>query len=183
MKKMVYDMPILVLKEKRRIAKRKWREKNRAKERLCYNAWAKKNPEKRREQHRRDYLKRKKRYIELARKWAAEHGEEVKHYMHDYNFKRHRNFKLQVFSHYSSGKLVCVCCGESILDFLTLDHIEQNGNEHRNRVGSAHIYKDLIKNNFPVGYQVLCMNCNFGRSLKYNRGVCPHKRGENASGH
>jgi hypothetical protein len=30
-----------------------------------------------------------------------------------------------------------------------------------------------VRNGFPPGYQVLCMNCNHGKRM--NNGVCPHK--------
>jgi len=30
----------------------------------------------------------------------------------------------------------------------------------------------LKKNNYPDGFQVLCMNCNLGKQR--NNGVCPH---------
>jgi hypothetical protein len=33
----------------------------------------------------------------------------------------------------------------------------------------------LRKNNFPPGYQVLCMNCNFGK--RYSM-ICPHQTQE-----
>jgi hypothetical protein len=36
-------------------------------------------------------------------------------------------------------------------------------------------YMWLIRRGFPVGFQVLCFNCNIGRSM--NGGICPHKEG------
>ena len=38
---------------------------------------------------------------------------------------------------------------------------------------SSKFYLWLKRNNFPPGYQVLCWNCNCGRSI--NNGICPHK--------
>lgn len=79
-----------------------------------------------------------------------------------------------VFNHYGSG---CACCGESTQIFLTLDHIENNGNMHRLQIskgkssrGGWPIYKWLVRNNFPPGYQILCFNCNYAKS----KGECPH---------
>jgi len=68
--------------------------------------------------------------------------------------------KLRVIAHYSEGRLVCVRCGEDDMACLTIDHINGGGAQHRKVVGS-HFYAWLIKQGFPEGYQVLCMNCQF----------------------
>lgn len=71
------------------------------------------------------------------------------------------------------GGPVCACCGETIERFLTIDHINNDGAEHRRAIRRNSINKWLVENNFPAGYQVLCFNCNMGKQL--NGGVCPHK--------
>lgn len=80
-----------------------------------------------------------------------------------------------IINHYSSGKRECACCGESILRFLTIDHINNDGNEQRKKIhpGGSRFYSWIINNNFPDGFQVLCLNCNLGKS--HNNGVCIHK--------
>lgn len=83
--------------------------------------------------------------------------------------------RLTVLTYYSFGNLKCSCCDESEYDFLTIDHIENNGNEHRRVIGN-NLYNWLIQHNFPEGFDVLCMNCNHGKS-KHN-GVCPHNIGK-----
>lgn len=168
------------IKEQYRKLKQEWRNKgnNREKEKQYQKEWRLKNKERKKEYNRKDYLKRKSRYLELAKKRAIENKEEIKHYMYVYNHKRHLGFKLKVLKHYSKGKMECECCGERIIDFLTIDHKSNDGAKHRKTIGSAHVYKWLIDNNFPEGYSVLCMNCNFGKGLKYNKGICPHKKGE-----
>lgn len=67
----------------------------------------------------------------------------------------------------------CACCKERNLEFLTIDHIHNNGAEHRKAVHYGSLADFLIKNNFPLGYRVLCMNCNFSKG---QWGYCPHKR-------
>jgi hypothetical protein len=54
--------------------------------------------------------------------------------------------------------------------FLTIDHIENNGAEHRrqqrNGQNKGHdIYAWLRKNNYPEGFQVLCYNCNCAKGI------------------
>lgn len=80
----------------------------------------------------------------------------------------------RVFSFYGKE---CSCCGESELLFLTVDHIANDGCEQRKAKSSSYKrpYSWLIKNNFPAGFQTLCMNCNQGKHR--NGGVCPHQEG------
>lgn len=80
-----------------------------------------------------------------------------------------KNDKEIVYSHYGN---VCVCCGEGEKMFLTIDHIDNDGNSDR-RINGAHIYRRLINNGFPDNFQVLCRNCNWGKHI--NGGICPHK--------
>ncbi len=67
----------------------------------------------------------------------------------------------------------CACCGENQLEFLTVDHINEDGAEHRRRVGRD-ICTYLRKHDYPPGFQVLCLNCN--RSKHFGGGVCAHCR-------
>lgn len=91
----------------------------------------------------------------------------------------HRRLKIDVFVHYGNK---CECCGEENMKFLTIDHIDGAGSEHRRSLGlksrdksgaGAAFYRWLRKNKYPEGYRVLCYNCNCGRQS--NGGVCPHK--------
>ena len=71
----------------------------------------------------------------------------------------------------------CQCCGETIYEFLSIDHINGGGRKHRIKLGGGSNYlRDLRKNGFPSGYRVLCYNCNnsFGAY-----GYCPHHQNEN----
>lgn len=83
--------------------------------------------------------------------------------------------KMKVFQHYSRGNPRCACCGEDMLDFLQIDHI--NGRKKyghdRNFSGSA-LYRWIVKSGFPPDMQVLCANCNFAKSKKQCNGICPH---------
>jgi len=69
---------------------------------------------------------------------------------------------------------ICACCGEKNLEFLTIDHIDGGGHQHRLRVGIGnHFYEWLKRNNFPSGYRVLCYNCNCSLG---HYGYCPHEK-------
>ncbi len=82
--------------------------------------------------------------------------------------------KYTVMSYYSKGEPHCNCCGERCIYFLTMDHINNDGAEHRRKIPAArHTVKWLKANKFPEGFQVLCYNCNLGKG-KY--GICPHMK-------
>ena len=97
----------------------------------------------------------------------------------EYENKLHREWrqdsKFIALAMYSEGELKCACCGENIIEFLTIDHVNNDGAEHRKKFkiwSGWKTYDWLIKNNFPEGFQVLCMNCNFAKA---HFGHCPHK--------
>jgi len=79
--------------------------------------------------------------------------------------------RKQVLSHYGAQ---CVCCGEYNNEFLTIDHIYGNGQNHRKEIGgSDKLYRWIIRNDFPSDLQILCMNCNFAKGVY---GACPHQQ-------
>jgi len=88
--------------------------------------------------------------------------------------RKHRaSLRAQALEQYGGAR--CACCSETIEKFLTIDHINNDGAEHRRTLNDkgATIYRWLKKHNYPPGYQVLCFNCNCGR--QYNGGTCPHR--------
>lgn len=90
------------------------------------------------------------------------------------NKKSHAKLKELIMNHYGS---VCNCCGEHRIQFLTIDHINNDGAKHRKEIGlvvgcGIAFYRWIRRNNFPEDLQVLCHNCNIGKYI--NGGVCPH---------
>lgn len=88
--------------------------------------------------------------------------------------KKRQNSKLialrlrfRVLIHYGWA---CACCGSQ--DRLQLDHVDGNGHEHRQKlarewgwkdarqISSTNMYRWLLRNNFPDGFQLLCLPCN-----------------------
>ncbi len=82
--------------------------------------------------------------------------------------------RANAISHYGDK---CVCCGETIFEFLSIDHINGGGSKHRKelKLQGTNFYRWLRDNNYPSGYRVLCYNCNL--SLGFN-GYCPHNKNE-----
>lgn len=86
----------------------------------------------------------------------------------------HRN-KLKVAAYAAYGGFICACCGETHELFLSLDHVNNDGAQARQSlhpISGGALYAWLKHNNYPEGFQVLCMNCNCGKAR--NGGVCPH---------
>lgn len=83
--------------------------------------------------------------------------------------------KAEVFAHY--GGSVCACCGELTPQFLTIDHMNNDGAAHRMKifgkkaVGGYHLCLWLRSAGYPDGFQILCFNCNCAKGFW---GVCPH---------
>ncbi len=87
---------------------------------------------------------------------------------------RHNNrfVKLQALQAYSADIPFCECCGDTGFEFLTIDHIANDGAEHRRKIGRQNMYTYLRQQGYPPGYRVLCMNCNFSIGAY---GYCPHQ--------
>ena len=60
----------------------------------------------------------------------------------------------QVLDHYGR---VCVCCGAT--RGLTIDHVNGDGKAHREEL-KGDLYRWLVQEGFPRGFQVLCTPCN-----------------------
>ena len=77
--------------------------------------------------------------------------------------------KREVLLHYSINpeKPICSKCGFDDIRALSIDHINGGGNIQREFI-HENFYRWLIKNNYPEGYQVLCMNCQFIKRKEQN---------------
>ena len=118
--------------EKRRAAGRRHMKKRRENDREGINAYQRKwNHENRESQlaHQKKYRDANKESLNLHRRNKA------------------KSIRELVFEYYGKS---CVCCGESGSVFLTIDHINGGGNQHRREIGgnSTAIYRWLVKNNF-----------------------------------
>lgn len=74
------------------------------------------------------------------------------------------------FDHYGKE---CACCGETLRQFLTIDHTNGDGAEQKKSgiFGGTSIYRWLRKNSYPEGFRILCFNCNAAMGIY---GQCPH---------
>jgi len=134
--------------------------------------------------------------LEYQREYRAANKERLKEYWRLKNLrdrenpawttkerKRGRDYwqKVRHEAIMAYGGYICACCGETEPRFLTLDHMNNDGANHRRSLGwtisngrgcGGAMLNHLRHTGYPPGYQILCMNCNFGKA--HNGGVCPH---------
>jgi len=154
---MPYKDPEAEKRYQREYAK-KWRLKHAQQYRKRVRAWVEANREKVRQYSRKYYWANREKEILRVMRGAP---------------KYHCQRKMDALITYGGNPPKCACCGEMRIPFLTIDHINGKTAEHRaelKRFGS--IYQWLKSMNYPSGFRVLCMNCNFAIG-KF--GSCPHQ--------
>jgi len=119
-----------------------------------------------RERYQADLQLRPGFHLEQGRRWRAANRDK-----HRAEGKRFRERTRAAVLHAYGG--VCVCCGETEVKFLGIDHIEGGGTTHRKELGGVgKLYAWLLKQGCPDGYRLLCHNCNLARGFY---GACPHE--------
>jgi hypothetical protein len=108
-------------------------------------------------------------HLQWTTRWHAENKELHAKQMAD----RKLVLKLEAMAHYGKA---CACCNEHREKFLELDHINNDGADHRRKVGKWRVGVNMIrllkKLGWPAGFQFLCSNCNLA---KFRHGHCPHE--------
>ena len=106
--------------------------------------------------------------------WRQKNKERYNLAKREYRFK----LKMEVISQYTEGKMNCSICGyDKDLDALCIDHINDDGSQHRkqlgcsarNSVSGTTIYERIKALGFMEGLQVLCFNCNTIKELRRKR--------------
>lgn len=87
-------------------------------------------------------------------------------------------YKSKVIWYYSNGTYQCACCGMRGLQFMSLDHPNNDGREKRiraqiNYTKTFNQYSQVIRDGFKDELDVLCIGCNW---MKGKYGVCPHNQ-------
>lgn len=98
-----------------------------------------------------------------AREWRRRQPPEYKAREHLRSRRRYRALKLEALTAY--GGPVCVDCGETDFKSLGLDHVNEDGAEHRQAIGRApghDFYRALRRLGWPNDppLQVRCRSCN-----------------------
>lgn len=93
-----------------------------------------------------------------------------------YHNRWYLKLRDEVYAKY--GGYRCMHCGITDPDVLSIDHMDNDGAEHRRQLGNNSTYRLLTwlrDNGYPPNYQPLCRNCNW---KKYRcGGVLPKQDG------
>lgn len=111
---------------------------------------------------------------EKVRAWGRQWREKNRERSRELAAKYNREAKLDIMAHYGGS---CVCCGETIVEFLTLDHINGDGGQDRKQARVGHggyrHYRKLLQEPPRADLQILCVNCHHAKTFT---GSCPHAK-------
>lgn len=79
--------------------------------------------------------------------------------------------KTAVVNVLTNGEGTCRHCGQGDIDMLCVDHVEDDGKQHRQVIGRTGLYRWLMRNDYPAGFQVLCYNCNMKKEVMRRRSL------------
>lgn len=110
----------------------------------------------------------------LNKEWISKNRERYNQAKAEYRF----TLKLAAIAYYSNGTMACAHCGYNAdVDALCLDHINNDGAEHRKELGCSSrgtsggstLYERLKAKGWMPNLQVLCFNCNTIKELRRKR--------------
>ncbi len=108
--------------------------------------------------------------LEYARNYYSKNKEIIKKQVSD----RIKKNRVKILEFYTHGTFKCSCCDVVGIEFLCIDHVNNDGNKQRKELRNLHsFYRWILKNNYPDSLQVLCHNCNMAKQIY---GTCPHKK-------
>jgi len=122
------------------------------------------------------YIAHKERRLKMSKQWKATHKARVLEKHREWRLKNiekwrelikkeQQKLKREILTYYGNGRLACAKCGFANMRALSIDHVNGEGKKQREEIhrsgGGANFYRWLKKENYPDGYQTLCMNCQF----------------------
>ena len=114
-------------------------------------------------------LEYKKQASQRATLWIANHKEQrsktYKSYLH--------RLRSKILKTYSKNHIPsCVLCGETNINVLALDHIQNNGRKDKTGI---QLYRKALLIKDKKQYQILCYNCNWKKHI-INLSTKPHSK-------
>ena len=119
----------------------------------------------------------------LTKEQRLKRREEIRIYQMEYRKKNREiisqkkkeycnRIKTKGIEHYG-GK--CTCCGESIQEFLTVDHVHGRTTKEKRQKNfrGKKMWLRAKSEGYPDKYTVLCFNCNCAKGAF---GFCPHEK-------
>jgi len=182
-----------VNKKKIKERSRKYYVNNTNKARSSHNKYVAQNKELITEYKHEWYTNNKNEILKNRKEYYRKNYNSIKEYMHGYFIEKYSDVDEKIkmldackaYRHKLKSSVImklggrCNCCGESEQEFLTVDHIHENGGVHRRQLRSLGksgmaVYRIVRDAENTSDYQLLCWNCNI--SKHYGGGICRHKR-------
>jgi hypothetical protein len=123
--------------------------------------WLSENKERVRDRHLQWIKNNRERYNTWNKEYQQKYRDDNREKLKEESRFRTFYYKLLAMEHYSNGFIECAVCGEDRIECLSLDHIYGGGTKHRKDKKIKMMAEWLRKYNYPTGYRVLCMNCQF----------------------
>ena len=112
---------------------------------------------------------------ENNQRWIRENRERYNRSKREYRYR----LKLEALAIYGNGVVACVQCGFSDARALVIDHVNDDGKEHRralkvagtNSGSGTNIHEALKARGWPNDppLQTLCANCNLIKEIERKR--------------
>lgn len=135
------------------------------------------NQEQKRKYDRKYRAKHRKKILTYHKKYYREHKKAARNYQISRRSKTRADaqiLKIKCLAYYGPEKKVQCSypkCDIVDSDMLSLDHINNDGANHRKRLSAngSGLYHWLKKNGFPQGFQTLCFNHQWKKELNRRR--------------
>lgn len=161
------------------------------KQRICQKRYRQNHPDRIKEDNRKQqpnrnayYWRNRDRILASRKAYDKKYNEEHREERHRKNKERYwanhyeallrsrqlrAQVKYEVLAYYSVSDIPqCVYCGIEDIDVLCVDHINDDGYKRDKKDPSRkNFYGWLKQNNYPIGYQTLCANCNLKKRIQY----------------
>lgn len=130
----------------------------------------------RKEQNQKLYanlsVERKRKYQDRVNLWQKNNREKLRAITRKCKNARYKVLRQCLLDYYGNK---CTCCGEVTKEFLTIEHLNNNGSLQRKKQGLVGVtfYRWVIKQGFPPDLTILCFNCNCSKGIY---GKCPHQQ-------
>jgi len=109
----------------------------------------------------------KESHKDYYKKYQKEYSKNKRSEFRKYSIKYKKGLRNKFLEMYGNK---CACCGETKVEFLTIEHkLGQRGSRHKE--GGPEAYAKALKDYRPDLYEILCYNCN---CAKGRYGYCPH---------
>lgn len=90
-------------------------------------------------------------------------------YLSGWQAQKREGLKVAVVNVLTNGEGTCRHCGQGDIDVLNVDHVNNDGKTHRQKVPTSNAIRWIIQNDYPQGFQILCANCNLKKEVTRRR--------------